>query len=115
MQYFLLGVNVLIMTAGQLFFKGSADFINSHPNLRFPMSYVMNPWFYIAVSLYVVSTFVWIQVLTRMSLSIAYPIVSAAYILTLIGAAIFFHEHISTISILGVLLIMSGISLIALH
>ena len=108
-------MNVLIMTAGQLFFKGSADFINSHSNLRFPMNYIMNPWFYIAVSLYVVSTFVWTQVLTKMSLSVAYPIVSAAYILTLIGATIFFHEHISAVSILGVLLIMSGISLIAVH
>ena len=103
------------MTGGQLFFKGSADFINSHPSLRFPMSYLMNPWFYTAVSLYVVSTFVWTQILTKMALSVAYPIVSAAYILTLIGAAIFFHEHISAISVVGVLLIMSGISLIALH
>jgi multidrug transporter EmrE-like cation transporter len=79
------------------------------------MYYIVNPWFYIAVSLFVISTFVWTHILTKMPLSVAYPIVSAAYILTLFGAAFFFHEHISYVSILGVLFIMTGISLTVLQ
>ncbi len=104
-------INVFIMTSGQLFFKRSADFINSNTDLRFPMYYLVNPWFYIAVSLFGISTIVWTQVLTKLPLSLAYPIVSSAYILTVIGASFFFHEHISYLSILGVILIMSGITL----
>jgi multidrug transporter EmrE-like cation transporter len=111
MPYILLVINVFIMASGQLFFKRSADFINANPNLRFPNYYIVNPWFYIAISLFVISTFVWTQALTKIPLSLAYPIVSSAYILTLFGASFFFHEHISFLSVLGVLLIMSGISL----
>ena len=115
MPYILLVINVMIMASGQLLFKRSADFINANPHVRFPMYYITNPWFYAAVSLFVVSTFVWTQVLTRIPLSVAYPIVSFAYILTVLGASIFFHEQISPLGILGVLLIMTGITLTVLR
>lgn len=115
MYYFLLAANVLIMTSGQLLFKRSADFINANPNLRFPVYYLLNPWFYAAVSLFVVSTFIWTQVLTKMPLSVAYPIMSCAYILTLFGASLFFHEQLSSLSIFGVLFIMTGITLTVLR
>ncbi|MBA3758516.1 EamA family transporter [Candidatus Saccharibacteria bacterium] len=115
MPYFLLMINVIIMASGQLFFKRSADFINLNPDLRFPMYYIVNPWFYIAISLFAISTFVWTQVLTKIPLSVAYPIVSSAYILTVLGAAFFFHEQISFLSILGVFFIMTGITLTVLR
>ena len=114
MPYILLFINVLIMASGQLFFKRSADFMNANPNLAFPMNYLTNPWFYIAVSLFGVSTIVWTQVLTKLPLSVAYPIVSCAYILTVIGAAVFFHEHITARDVLGVIFIMTGITVTVL-
>lgn len=110
MPYVLLVLNVLIMTSGQLFFKRSADFINDHPDLHFPMYYLTNIWFYIAVSLFVISTFVWTQVLTKIPLSVAYPIVSFAYILTVLGAFFIFNERITHLGILGVFFIMVGIT-----
>lgn len=99
------------MASGQLFFKRSANFINTHPDMHFPMNYIANPWFYVAISLFVVSTFVWTQILTKMPLSVAYPIVSFAYILTVLGAYYFFHEKITHQGILGVIFIMAGITL----
>ncbi|HUY53041.1 MAG TPA: hypothetical protein VMV24_00490, partial [Candidatus Dormibacteraeota bacterium] len=62
MPYTLLVINVAIMASGQLLFKRSADFINANPDLRFPMFYLANIWFYIAVFLFVISTFIWTQV-----------------------------------------------------
>lgn len=115
MPYVLLVINVLIMASGQLFFKRSADYINANPNLRFPMYYLANPWFYIAISLFVVSTFIWTQVLTKMPLSVAYPIVSFAYILTVLGAFFFFGEKVTHLGIFGVLFIMIGITLTVLQ
>lgn len=114
MAYVLLVINVLIMSSGQLLFKRSADFINDNPQLRFPMSYIANPSFYIAISLFVISTFVWTQALRKIPLSVAYPIVSFAYILTVLGALFFFHESVSHRAILGILFIMFGITLVAL-
>lgn len=115
MPYVLLVLNVLIMTSGQLFFKRSADYLNHNLDLRFPMNYLTNPWFYMAVSLFAISTIVWTQVLTKIPLSVAYPIVSAAYILTVLGAYFIFHESISHIGVLGVFLIMTGITLTVLQ
>lgn len=115
MPYFLLILNVLLMTSGQLFFKRSADFISANPDISFPTYFLVNPWFYAAVGLFGLATIVWTQVLTKMPLSVAYPIASAAYILTVIGAAVFFHEQIGFQGILGVLLIMSGIALTAMQ
>lgn len=111
MPYVLLVINVIIMTSGQLFFKRSADFMNHNSHLQFPMNYITNPWFFIAVSLFGVSTLVWTQVLTKIPLSVAYPIVSCAYIFTVLGAFLIFDEKITHLGILGVLLIMAGISL----
>jgi multidrug transporter EmrE-like cation transporter len=114
MQYFLLVLNVIFMTCGQLFFKKSADFLSSHPNLHFPMNYIANPWFYVAISFFAIATFVWTQILTKMPLSIAYPIASFAYIFTLLGAFLFFHEKISQQGVVGVVFIMAGITLTVL-
>lgn len=114
MAYFLIVLNVFIITAGQLFFKRSADFMNENTSLVFPMNYLANPWFYAAVTLFVLSTFVWTQALTKVPLSFAYPLVSSAYILTVLGAFFIFNERITPMAIVGVLLIMLGITLTAL-
>lgn len=114
MPYVLLVINVFIMASGQLLFKRSADFINQNPNLTFPMNYMTNIWFYAAVILFGVSTLVWTQVLTKVPLSVAYPIVSFAYILTVAGAYFIFREKITPTDIMGVILIMTGITLTAL-
>lgn len=114
MYYLLLALNVLIMASGQLLFKRSADFINEHPNLLFPMNYLTNIWFFAAVLLFALSTLVWTQALTKIPLSTAYPIVSFAYIITVFGAAVLFNEKISGYDIVGVMLIMSGITVVAL-
>ena len=114
MPYVCLVINVLIMTSGQLLFKKSADYINNNPELLFPMNYLSNYWFYFAVALFAISTFTWTQVLTKLPLSVAYPIVSCAYILTVIGAYLIFNEKIGPQDIAGVFLIMLGISLTAI-
>lgn len=95
-------------------FKRSADFINQNPGLTFPMTYLANGWFYAAITLFAVATFVWTQALVKIPLSVAYPIVSFAYILTVLGAAFIFHEKINAFDIVGVFLIMSGITLTAI-
>lgn len=115
MPYLLLVINVIIMASGQLLFKRSANYINENSDLGFPMTYITNPWFYIAISLFAVSTVIWTQILTKMPLSIAYPIVSFAYLLTVFGAFFFFQEKITHLGILGVFFIIFGISLTVLN
>ena len=115
MTYILIIINVFIMASGQLFFKQAAIFMNAHGDLALVSKYFTNPWFYGAMVLYAVSTLVWTQTLTRVDLSIAYPIMSLSYILVMLGAYFFLHETLSITSIAGSILIVVGISLIVLQ
>ncbi len=113
MPYVLILLNVFLATAGQLLFKRAADFINTNPDLKFPMYYISNPWFYAAVSMFIISTFVWTQALTKVPLSIAYPLASMAYVLTVLGSYYVFQEKITHTGAIGVMLIVAGITLTA--
>jgi multidrug transporter EmrE-like cation transporter len=115
MAYFLLVLNVLLMASGQLLFKKSADFMNENPQLHFPMNYLTNIWFYGALVLFGAATIVWTQVLTKVPLSLAYPIASFAYVFTIAGSYFIFREHVGLLDYLGVVLIITGITLTALR
>jgi len=113
MPYFLLSANIVLMTIGQLFFKQSATFVNYNQNLNLITRYILNPWFYGAVSFFALSTFIWVQILTSMKISVAYPLLSISYILTALGAYYFFGERLNSINIAGIFIIMLGVSLIS--
>lgn len=115
MAYVLLALNVVLMASGQLLFKKSADFIIANPQLNFPFNYLANTWFYFAILLFGIATLVWTQVLTKVPLSVAYPIASSAYIFTIAGAYLIFREQVGLLDYLGVVLIITGITLTALR
>ncbi len=114
MPYFLLTINVFLMSIGQLFFKQSAIFCQHHPELNIILKYILNPWFYIAVSFFAIATFTWVKILTQMKISVAYPILSISYVLTAIGAYYIFQERLTALNLVGVFLIMVGVSLISI-
>jgi multidrug transporter EmrE-like cation transporter len=114
MPYLLLTVNIVLMTIGQLFFKQAALFVNGNERLNIITRYLFNPWFYGAISFFALSTFTWVQILTKMKISIAYPLLSVSYILTALGAYYFFGEKLSPTNIVGIFVIMIGVSLISI-
>lgn len=71
---------------------------------------------------FVISSFVvtflgiilWISALSKFELSIAYPFMSLSYILIALLSAVFFHESLPFIKLLGLLLIMVGVACIGL-
>src|ERR1035437_1535666 len=102
MPYILLVINIILMSIGQLLFKQAAIFLNNNVQLQFPLKYLLNLWFYGAIFCFALSTFVWVEILTKMKLSVAYPILSISYILTMIGAMIFFNEKLNLINFFGI-------------
>lgn len=102
------------MTIGQLLFKQASNFFNTNINLTFLYKYLLNPWFYAAVLSYGISTFVWVKILTQMKISVAYPILSISYILTAIGAYYFFQERLTVLNLVGIFLIMVGVTLVSI-
>jgi multidrug transporter EmrE-like cation transporter len=113
MTYFLLAVNIILMSIGQLFFKQAAIFLNHNPNMNILTRYFYNPSFYAAILFFAIATFTWVQILTKMKISVAYSILSISYIITAVGAYYLFGEKLSPTNIAGIFVIMLGVSLIS--
>ena len=63
--------------------------------------------------LFGLSAFVWLAVLSRASLSFAYPFASLSYVLILLADRFVLHEQIPILRWAGVFFIMTGIVLVA--
>ncbi|OFX13548.1 MAG: hypothetical protein A2Z18_02985 [Armatimonadetes bacterium RBG_16_58_9] len=74
-----------------------------------------SPYVILGILLYVVSTFVWILILSRVRLSVAYPMISMGYVLVVVLSAAILKEHVDwRFAVTGLLCIVTGVSLIGL-
>ncbi|WP_020375796.1 EamA family transporter [Sulfobacillus thermosulfidooxidans] len=71
------------------------------------------PLFYAGFLAYGASAVLWLKVLAKLPLTVAYPLVSLNFILVAIGAAFFLHERISWQTFVGLALIFGGIVVIS--
>ena len=62
---------------------------------------------------FVLSAAIWLLVLSRASLSFAYPFVSMTYVIILLFDRLALHERVTSIRWMGVALIVAGILLIS--
>jgi len=62
--------------------------------------------------LYFVSAISWLIILSRVNLSIAYPMISIGYIVIVLVSKYILHEEVTALAILGTLLICFGVFLI---
>jgi drug/metabolite transporter (DMT)-like permease len=64
------------------------------------------------LSCYVISVFVWIVGLSRVDVTIAYPLLSLGYIINAIGAWYFLGEAVSAQRVLAIFIIIVGVILL---
>ena len=77
------------------------------------LSAMIKPYSMLGLGLYVISTFVWFLVVSRVRLSVAYPMISMSYILVVILSALILHEKVDwRFAVAGLLCISVGVSLI---
>ncbi len=74
---------------------------------------VSNPFIIGGLFSYVISVCVWLLVLSRVDVGLAYPMTSLAYILTAIAGFYIFHEHLSLTRMVGIAIILLGVCLVA--
>jgi drug/metabolite transporter (DMT)-like permease len=67
------------------------------------------PYIVVGFALYGVSSILWLQVLSKLDISVAVPLVSLTYVATLIVGRFLFNEPVNLCRIVGVLLICSGV------
>lgn len=70
--------------------------------------------FLVGFAFYVAGFIIWLYILSRNELSLAFPIVSGSlYIGLLIGSALLLHEGIGLLRVTGVIIILAGIILVS--
>lgn len=115
MPYFLIGLNIILMSLGQILFKQAALFMNGKSTATLIEKYIYNPWLFTAVIVYGLATLLWVYILTGVKLNVAYPImIGLSYALTLLGAYYFFGESVGILGIIGIILIVMGVVCVSL-
>ena len=65
------------------------------------------------ISCYVFSVVMWLVTLSRVDVSFAYPLTSLGYILTAFAGYYFLGENITTLRIVGIMVIILGVYLVS--
>lgn len=81
--------------------------------LPITLQVITSPWVIIGVAVYVVSLIIWLMVLSRVDVSLAYPLTSLGFVLNIVIACFLLGEHITLMRLSGTLIIMLGIFLVA--
>jgi drug/metabolite transporter (DMT)-like permease len=79
--------------------------------LEFTSRVTANPWLWVGVIFYLVNFFLWITLLSRVDLSVAFPLSSLTYIIVPILAVAFLQEKVHFVRWAGILFIIIGVSI----
>ncbi len=116
-DYILLIFNVLLTVIGQILLKQGVSEVGRINSFRelFPKltQVIFNPFVLGGISIYGFTTFVWLVILSRVKLSIAYPMLSLGYVLTIPFSWLIFKESIPRVRIIGAIIICIGVYLVA--
>ena len=109
---------VLLNAAAQLFLKAGTnrigEFAFSFDNVMpIGMKIASSPFILAGLSCYVVSVVVWILGLSRVPVSVAYPMLSVGYIVNAFAAYFLFGESVTAQKLIGIGFIMVGVFLVA--
>jgi multidrug transporter EmrE-like cation transporter len=74
---------------------------------------VHSPLVLVGLGLYGVGAILWLFVLSRAPLSLAYPFVGMGFILTMVAGAMYLNEDISQMRVFGTLMIAIGCVMVA--
>jgi multidrug transporter EmrE-like cation transporter len=109
---------VLLNAAAQLLLKGGTNRLGvitlTTGNWPATLWRMVTEGFFVAgIACYVVSVFVWILGLSRVPVSIAYPMLSLGYVLNAVVAHYLFGESLGIVRWMGIAMILGGVWLIA--
>ncbi|WP_032115788.1 SMR family transporter [Candidatus Arsenophonus nilaparvatae] len=106
--------SVCLNALAQIFLKKTMLTINAIPTnflgfFNFSLSLALNYWFVSALLCYVLSIGLWMAVLAKVEVSLAYPLLSIGYIITACIGYFFLKENVNFIRIIGLAFICTGI------
>ncbi|CAM3131056.1 EamA family transporter [Filibacter tadaridae] len=108
-------LNTAILVAGQFLWKfGMTKKEHDFGSVFDILKVLFSPYIFTGLIMYGVATVIWLFILTKVQLSVAYPLQSFAYVITLFGAYFIFGEPLTFWKVVGVLFIMLGVSIIGI-
>jgi multidrug transporter EmrE-like cation transporter len=117
-SFALILAGVLLNAAAQLLLKAGTTAVGHfefHLDNLVPvgMKLAFEPHILGGLSCYVVSVVVWIMALSRVPVSIAYPMLSIGYVINAVAAYFWFGEALASQKLLGIGFIVIGVWLVA--
>ena len=118
LTFSLVMLGVLLNAGAQLLLKAGTnrvgEFAFSMDNLLpVGMKLATSPPIVAGIACYVVSLVVWVLALSRVPVSLAYPMLSVGYIVNAVGAWLLFGESITAQKLVGIAFIIVGVYLVA--
>ena len=118
-DFALLLFNVILSVLGQVLLKQgmnqvgeiSGSFQQMAPKL---IQALMNPFVIGGIGVYGSTTLIWLVVLSRIKLSVAYPMISLGYIFSILFSWLLFKEDVPKIRVLGAFVICIGVYLVSM-
>ncbi|HTF14371.1 MAG TPA: SMR family transporter [Burkholderiales bacterium] len=114
----LIFTGVLLNAAAQLLLKAGTNAVgqfeySAQNILPVGMKLAFEPHIAGGLACYVVSLIVWIMGLSRVEVSIAYPMLSIGYVLNAVAAWYLFGESLTAQKLVGIAFIVAGVFLVA--
>jgi drug/metabolite transporter (DMT)-like permease len=111
-------ISILLLVAGQSLLKyglmraGGVNF-GGGEILRGLRTILTSPYIIVGFGAYGLSALLWLDVLSKLAISYAFPLVSMTYVVTLFVGKFFFGEVITWSRVVGVLTILVGVIFVA--
>jgi len=114
MTLVLILISVVLGAAGQVLLKMGALRVCGVTDVGLLLwRIVTNPHILVGFGLYGVASILWIVVLSRAPLSLAYPLLSLGYVIVLLASAYVFGEAIPVVRVAGIAAILVGLVLVS--
>jgi len=118
LSFALILAGVLLNAAAQLLLKAGTNAVghfefSSSNIVPVGLRLALEPHILGGVTCYVVSLVVWIMALSRVEVSIAYPMLSIGYVINAVAAWYLFGESITAVRMAGIGFIVIGVFLVA--
>ena len=115
-NFVILLVSISLAIAGQLLMKQGMMMFGKFPVVQLLPKLIpmfLQPYVFFGFVCFAVSSIFWLVVLSRIDISLAYPLVSIAYVVVAIFSYFVFKENVSLIRWLGIIVICVGVYLVS--
>ena len=105
---------IVLLVSGQTLLKvglndiGGVSLFDGNP-LASLLGLLRTPWILVGFVCYGISALLWLDVLSKLDFSVAFPLVSLTYVFSLVIGHFIFHERVGLDRVAGVLLILMGL------